>query len=109
MSDFFASEQVQESITEINRMQEEIYSKIFAFERLSHKEKMEHVDQLETLLDKQRNFYMRLKLSDDPRAKDMMEQIHQSAQLVGFPKDVNPDLLFKNMQDTLANLRKNFG
>ena len=108
MSDFFASEQVQESITEINRMQEEIYSKNFAFERLSHKEKMEHVDQLETLLDKQRNFYMRLKLSDDPRAKDMMEQIHQSAQLVGFPKDVNPDLLFKNMQDTLANLRKNF-
>ena len=108
MSDFFASEQVQESITEINRMQEESYSKIFAFERLSHKEKMEHVDQLETLLDKQRNFYMRLKLSDDPRAKDMMEQIHQSAQLVGFPKDVNPDLLFKNMQDTLANLRKNF-
>tara|TARA_Y100000992_G_scaffold151405_1_gene100959 strand:+ start:758 stop:1087 length:330 start_codon:yes stop_codon:yes gene_type:complete len=108
MSDFFASEQVQESITEINRMQEEIYSKIFAFERLSHKEKMEHVDQLETLLDKQRNFYMRLKLSDDPRAKDMMEQIHQSAQLVGFPKDVNPDLLFKNMQDTLSNLRKNF-
>ena len=108
MSDFFASEQVQESITEINRMQEEIYSKIFAFERLSHKEKMEHVDQLETLLDKQRNFYMRLKLSDDPRAKDMMEQIHQSAQLVGFPKDVNPDLLFKNMQDTLANLRKIF-
>ena len=108
MSDFFASEQVQESITEINRMQEEIYSKIFVFERLSHKEKMEHVDQLETLLDKQRNFYMRLKLSDDPRAKDMMEQIHQSAQLVGFPKDVNPDLLFKNMQDTLSNLRKNF-
>ena len=108
MSDFFASEQVQESITEINRMQEEIYSKIFAFERLSHKEKMEHVDQLETLLDKQRNFYMRLKLSDDPRAKDMMEQIHHSAQLVGFPKDVNPDLLFKNMQDTLSNLRKNF-
>ena len=108
MSDFFASEQVQESITEINRMQEEIYSKIFAFERLSHKEKMEHVDQLETLLDKQRNFYMRLKLSDDPRAKDMMEQIHKSAQLVGFPKDVNPDLLFKNMQDTLSNLRKNF-
>ena len=108
MSDFFASEQVQESITEINRMQEEIYSKIFAFERLSHKEKMEHVDQLETLLDKQRNFYMRLKLYDDPRAKDMMEQIHQSAQLVGFPKDVNPDLLFKNMQDTLSNLRKNF-
>ena len=108
MSDFFASEQVQESITEINRIQEEIYSKIFAFERLSHKEKMEHVDQLETLLDKQRNFYMRLKLSDDPRAKDMMEQIHQSAQLVGFPKDVNPDLLFKNMQDTLSNLRKNF-
>ena len=108
MSDFFASEQVQESITEINRMQEEIYSKIFAFEKLSHKEKMEHVDQLETLLDKQRNFYMRLKLSDDPRAKDMMEQIHQSAQIVGFPKDVNPDLLFKNMQDTLSNLRKNF-
>ena len=90
-------------------MQEEIYAKIFAFEKLSHKEKMEHVDQLETLLDKQRNFYMRLKLSDDPRAKDMMEQIHQSAQLVGFPKDVNPDLLFKNMQETLSNLRKNFG
>tara|TARA_B100000965_G_scaffold377550_1_gene371701 strand:+ start:199 stop:528 length:330 start_codon:yes stop_codon:yes gene_type:complete len=108
MTDFFASEQVQDSIKEINQMQEDIYSKIFAFEKLTHKEKMEHVDQLEVLLEKQRNFYMRLKLSDDPRAKDMMDQIHQSAQLVGFPKDVNPDLLFKNMQDTLINLRKNF-
>tara|TARA_B100000902_G_scaffold143953_1_gene141382 strand:+ start:4850 stop:5179 length:330 start_codon:yes stop_codon:yes gene_type:complete len=108
MSDFFESEQVRESINEINKMQERIYSKVFAFQTLSHEEKMRHVDELEVLLEKQRNFYMRLKLSDDPRAKDMMEQIHQSAQLIGFPKDSSPDVLFENMQKTLQNLRKNF-
>ena len=108
MSDFFESEQVQESIKDINKMQEEIYSKVFSFQTLPHNEKMEHVDQLEHLLEKQRNFYMRLKLSDDPRAKDMMEQIHQSAQLIGFPKDSSPDVLFANMQKTLQDLRTRF-
>ena len=49
MSDFFASEQVQESINEINRMQEEIYAKIFAFEKLSHKEKMELVKYMKSV------------------------------------------------------------
>ena len=108
MSDFFASEQVQESIKDINKMQEEIYSKVFSFQTLSLEERMFHVDQLEQLLEKQKNFYMRLKLSDDPRAKDMMEQIHQSAQLIGFPKDSSPDVLFDNMQKTLQNLRTRF-
>ena len=41
MSDFFESEQVQESIKDINKMQEEIYSKVFSFQTLPHKEKMD--------------------------------------------------------------------
>ena len=108
MADFFESDIVREEMETINEMQEEIYSKVFDFPQLPHEEQLDHLDSLMDLLEKQQILYTRMKLSDDPRAKDMMDQIHQSAQLVGFPKDVNPDLLFKNMQDTLINLRKNF-
>ena len=106
MSDFFDSEFVQDAIQDINELQEEIYTEVFAFDKLDQDEKLEHLDKLDTLLEKQRNLYTRMSLSDDPRAKEMRENVRKSAIMMGCPKDVDCGVLFANMQKTLENVRK---
>ena len=69
MSDFFDSEFVQDAIQDINELQEEIYTEVFTFDKLDNEEKLEHLDKLDNLLEKQRNLYTRMTLSDDPRAR----------------------------------------
>jgi hypothetical protein len=105
MSDFFDSEFVQEAIHEINELQEEIYTEVFSFEKLDREEKIEHIDKLDLLLEKQRNLYTRMALSDDPRAQEMRESVRKSAILMGFPQDVDCGVLFANMQKTLTKVR----
>ena len=68
---FFESEIVREELSEINRLQTSIYGKMFGFGFLSPTDRKEHVDKLQTLLEKQKTMWTRLSLSDDPEAKDM--------------------------------------
>tara|TARA_A100001035_G_scaffold125095_1_gene98399 strand:+ start:2405 stop:2734 length:330 start_codon:yes stop_codon:yes gene_type:complete len=106
MSDFFDSEFVQDAITDINELQEEIYTEVFTFDKLDHEEKLKHLDKLDNLLEKQRNLYTRMSLSDDPRAREMRENVRKSAIMMGFPKDVDCGVLFANMQKTLLKVRE---
>jgi hypothetical protein len=106
MSDFFDSEFVQDAIQDINELQEEIYTEVFTFDKLDNEEKLEHLDKLDNLLEKQRNLYTRMTLSDDPRAKEMRDNVRRSAIMMGFPKDVDCGVLFANMQKTLLKVRE---
>tara|TARA_B000000557_G_C20442981_1_gene303855 strand:- start:56 stop:427 length:372 start_codon:yes stop_codon:yes gene_type:complete len=106
MSDFFDSEFVQDEMETINEMQEEIYSQVFKFPTLPRDEQLEHLEMLDDLLEKQQVLYTRMKLSDDPRAKEMADNVRKSAIVMGFPKDVDCNLLFSNMRKTLDNVRK---
>lgn len=106
MSDFFDSEFVQDAIQDINELQEEIYTEVFTFDKLDNEEKLEHLDKLDNLLEKQRNLYTRMTLSDDPRAKEMRDNVRKSAVMMGFPKDVDCGVLFANMQKTLLKVRE---
>ena len=58
MSDFFESEIIQEELSEINKMQEKIYGSLLAFGSMSREEKIEHIDLLTNLLEKQQVMYM---------------------------------------------------
>tara|TARA_Y100000033_G_scaffold44405_1_gene46902 strand:- start:568 stop:897 length:330 start_codon:yes stop_codon:yes gene_type:complete len=106
MSDFFDSEFVQDAIQDINELQEEIYTEVFTFDKLDNEEKLEHLDKLDNLLEKQRNLYTRMTLSDDPRAIEMRDNVRKSAIMMGFPKDVDCGVLFANMQKTLLKVRE---
>ena len=106
MSDFFDSELVQEELQEINELQEEIYTEVFSFGELDREEKIEHIDKLDKLLEKQRILYTRMSLSDDPRAQEMRESVRKSAIMMGFHKDVDCAVLFGNMQKTLTKVRE---
>ena len=61
---------------------------------------------LDDLLERQQVLYTRMKLSDDPRAKEIAQNVRDSAIVMGFPKDVDCNILFQNMRKTLEKVRE---
>lgn len=103
---FFNSEVVRSEMVEISELQEEIYKNVFNFFRMDNKEKIEHVNLLQRLLQKQQILYTRLSLSDDPEAKEMKERIMESAVLMGLPKGTDMNIIFKNMNSLIDTMKK---
>ena len=106
MSNFFDSDIIQDELKEINRLQEEIYGSILTFGGMSRETKLEHIEKLELLLEKQRVMYARLSLSDDPQAVEMKENLRKSVALMGFPPETDMNLLFGSMNKTIESLKK---
>ena len=106
MSDFFDSEIIQEELREINKLQEDIYGSILTFGMMSNEDKLEHIEKLSNLLDKQRIMYTRLSLSDDPAAVEMKENLRKSVALMGFPPETDMQVLFTSMTKTIESLKK---
>ena len=105
MSDFFDSEIIQEELKEINDMQEKIYGSLFGFGMMSKEEKLEHIDILTNLLEKQKVMYTRLSLSDDPKAIEMKENLRKSVAMMGFPPETDMTMLFSSMKATIDALK----
>ena len=105
MSDFFNSDIIQEELGEINRLQEEIYGSLLSFGAMDRETKMEHVEMLQTLLEKQRVMYTRLSLSDDLQAIEMKENLRKSVALMGFPPETDMLVLFDSMNKTIESLK----
>jgi Domain of unknown function (DUF1825) len=103
---FFKSDVVRAEIAEINELQEDVYKNVFKFPTMTKEEKLEHVELLERLLDKQKVLYTRLSLSDDPEAVTMKERIVQSATMMGLPPNVDMNIIFNNMSSMLEVMKK---
>ena len=106
MSSFFDSDIIQEELKEINKLQEDIYGSILTFGMMDRETKLEHIEKLETLLEKQRVMYTRLSLSDDPEAVEMKENLRKSVALMGFPPDTDMGILFNSMTKTIQSLKQ---
>ena len=106
MSNFFDSDIIQEELKEINKLQEEIYGSILTFGGMSRETKLEHIEKLQLLLEKQRVMYTRLSLSDDPEAVEMKENLRKSVALMGFPPETDMQTLFNSMNQTIESLKK---
>lgn len=105
MSGFFQSEIVREAIKEMEELQQQIIKDTFKAPIMSKEEKKEHVELMRTFLEKQKNLYFRLSLSDDPEALEMKERIEQAAKFLGFDGN-NVNELFSEMENTLTRLDK---
>ena len=101
---FFQSEIVQEELQEINELQQELYGKMMNMQALSHEDRVEHIENLKLLLEKQRVMYTRLSLSDDPEAVKLKKQLEQSVVMMGFPAGTDMQILFDGMKGTIENL-----
>jgi len=106
MSEFFKSDIIQDELKEINNLQEQIYGSILTFGSMSNETKLEHIEKLQSLLEKQRVMYTRLSLSDDPMAVEMKENLRKSVALMGFPEDTDMSVLFNSMNQTIESLKQ---
>lgn len=105
MSGFFQSEIVREAIKEMEELQQQIIQDTFKAPLMNREEKKEHVELMRTFLEKQKNLYFRLSLSDDPEALEMKQRIQDAAEFLGF-KGNNVNELFSEMENTLERLDK---
>ncbi len=106
MSSFFDSDIIREELQEINKLQEEIYGSILTFAIMTRESKLEHIEKLSLLLEKQRVMYTRLSLSDDPIAVEMKENLRKSVALMGFSPETDINLLFNSMNKTIESLKQ---
>ena len=106
MSSFFDSDIIQDELKEINKLQEEIYGSILSFGAMDRETKLEHIEKLQVLLEKQRVMYTRLSLSNDPQAIEMKENLRKSVALMGFPPETDMSILFSSMDKTIESLKR---
>lgn len=105
MSGFFESEIVRNAIKEMEQLQQQIIEETFKAPMMDKEQKKEHVELMRTFLEKQKNLYFRVSLSDDPEALEMKQRIEEAAQFLGFEGN-NINELFEEMENTLSRLDK---
>ena len=106
MSEFFDSEIIRKELKEINDLQRLVYYKAASFGVLSREDKLEHIEMLSELLEKQRVMYTRMSLSDDPEAVKMKNQLLESVEVMGFPNGTDVSILFNGMSQTIESLKR---
>ena len=105
MSDFFSSDMVQNSIMELTMLQQQLASEMPYLSRMNYKQKVEHLSTLKTFLEKQKLFFFRISLSDDPNAKEMQERLMDAAKMFGVQSEINTmDAFFAKLDSTIEQL-----
>lgn len=106
MSDFFKSEMVRGDLQEMSDLQQYCIKAMVAFPALSPDKKLEYFGVLEQLIEKQKIFYARLKLSDDPEAVEMAESMRMSAVMLGASPDSNLISMFDDLLEKLSVMKQ---
>ena len=105
MSDFFKSDQVQNSIMELTMLQQQLATEMPYLPRMNYNQKVEHLTTLKTFLEKQKLFFFRISLSDDPNAKEMQERLMDAAKMFGVQSEINTmDAFFNKLNDTIKQI-----
>ena len=103
---FFDSDIVRSEMAEIHELQEDVYENFMRFPYMNNADRAHHIDQLSKLIDKQKIVYARLSLSDDPDAKEMKENIMQSAASMGLPANVDVGKMFDQMSEVISHMKE---
>ena len=103
---FLDSEIVQKEMQDIETLQKKVYGNVFNFPNMSREDKMNHIEILEELINKQQIFYKRLSLSDDPKAKEIRNTVMESAEMFGFKSDGDLSLMFAQIAEAIKEMRK---
>lgn len=108
MSDFFDSDIVRDEAKEMERLQMEAMELTLSSPfKQSKEEQLHYINTVRALVEKQQIFYTRLKLSDDPRAVDMCEQIEQGAKMLyGWWETADVLSLMREMINKLDQFEK---
>ena len=97
MSKFFQSELVRGDIQEMAALQEYCFRCATNLALLDKERKLEYFEALRKLIEKQKIFYTRLSLSDDPEAKSVIDNMRNAIVMLGG----NSELTILDMFDDL--------
>ena len=105
MSDFFKSDQVQNSIMELTMLQQQLATEMPYLPRMNYNQKVEHLTTLKTFLEKQKLFFFRISLSNDKEAIEMKERLMEAAKMFGVQDEINTmDAFFAKLNDTIKQI-----
>ena len=90
---FFKSDIVKGDIQEMLELQQFCFRSAMNFVLLDKDRKRDYFEALEKLIDKQKIFYARAKLSEDPEAKSVVETMKQGVIMLGATPDTSLSLI----------------
>ena len=100
---FFQSEVVQQ---ELHQMQE-LYMDINKMGlMLSLEQKKEQLQKMLRLIEIQQTMYMRVTLSEDPDAKQLVEQVKNAAKMLGMPADEVGPSFYDKLKENVYKMIK---
>ena len=97
MEEFFQSELVRGDIQEMATLQEFCFRSAQNLMLLSKEAKMEYFEALSLLIDKQKIFHARCKLSDDPEAKSVCDNMKNIMIMLGGDPKLSVDDIFDDL------------
>ena len=106
MTEFFRSAQVRAALAELAEIQDDLAHTMSNPRILSDEEKKDYVKKLKLFLEKQKLFFFRVSLSDDPEAVQVKEHILDTAQMFGFKEMTGMDKFFQQLDDTIKKVEK---
>ena len=106
MSEFFKSEQVKNDILELENLQKDLALTMSSGRILNGEEKKEHIEKLKLFLEKQKVFFFRVSLSDDPEAIQVKDHILEAAKMFGFNEMTGMDKFFEKLDETIKKVEK---
>tara|TARA_B100000945_G_scaffold258642_1_gene216419 strand:+ start:2070 stop:2417 length:348 start_codon:yes stop_codon:yes gene_type:complete len=105
MGKFFQSELVRGTIQEMTVLQEFCFKSAMNLPLLKKEQQLEYFDALIQLIEKQKIFYTRVRLSDDPDAESIKENMKQAALLLGGDPNMNVIEMFDDLLKKVTSYR----
>ena len=105
MSRFFQSELVRGDIQEMVELQQFCFRSAMNFMLLDYDRKQQYFEALERLIEKQKVFYARIELSDDPEAKSVKETMKQGIVMLGATPDTPMQSMFDELLEKFSIMR----
>ena len=102
---FFQSELVRGDIQEMVQLQQYCFRSAMNFVLLDDDRKMDYFDKLELLIDKQKTFYFRIKLSDDPEAVSVLETMKQGIVMLGATPGTPVEQMFDELTERVRQMK----
>ena len=106
MTEFFRSAQVRAALAELAEIQDDLAHTMSSPRILSDDEKKDYVRKLKLFLEKQKLFFFRVSLSEDPEAVQVKEHILETAQMFGFNEMTGMNKFFQQLDDTIKKVEK---
>jgi len=102
---FFQSEFVRGNIQEMMELQQFCFRSAMNFVLLDEKRKLDYFEKLELLIEKQKIFHARIKLSDDPEAVSVLETMKQGIVMLGATPGTTVEQMFDELLEKVRFMK----